>query len=59
MSEEKSKISDNFKKGDIISGRYELIEKLGEGAMGAVFTCRHRDLGDRILAIKILKPEIA
>ncbi len=42
--------------GDIISGRYELLDKLGAGAFGAVY--RARQLGiDRLVAIKLLMPE--
>lgn len=59
MNEVVNKTLETLKKGDIVAGRYEIIEKIGEGAMGVVFTCRHINLGDRVLAIKILKPEIA
>src|ERR1700742_635840 len=37
-------------------GRYQLIERIGEGAMAEVW--RAHDPGiDRVLAIKVLKPE--
>jgi serine/threonine protein kinase len=42
---------------DAIKG-YELIDKLGSGAMGAVLKARKRDT-DEIVALKILKPELA
>ena len=42
---------------DPIKG-YELIEKLGAGAMGAVLKARKRDSGE-VVALKILKPELA
>ena len=42
--------------GSTIAGRYELIDKLGAGAFGAVF--RARQLGiDRQVALKVLMPE--
>ena len=42
---------------DPIKG-YELLQKLGQGAMGAVLKARKRDSGE-IVALKILKPELA
>ena len=39
-------------------GDFELITKLGQGAMGAVFKARQRML-DRIVALKVLPPRIA
>jgi len=40
----------------ILAGRYELIEKIGEGGMAVVYKARCRLL-NRNVAIKILKPE--
>ena len=40
----------------ILAGRYELIEKIGEGGMAVVFKSRDRLL-NRLVAIKILRPE--
>ncbi len=37
-------------------GEYELLEKLGEGGMGAVYKARHRRL-DKIVAVKVLPPD--
>ena len=42
--------------GRILAGRYELIEKIGEGGMAVVFKARDRLL-NRQVAIKILRPE--
>lgn len=42
--------------GRILGGRYELIEKIGEGGMAIVYKARCRIL-DRIVAVKMLKDE--
>ena len=40
----------------ILAGRYELLDKIGEGGMAVVFKARDRLLS-RYVAIKILRPE--
>ncbi len=42
----------------LLAGRYELIEKIGDGGMAVVYKARDRLL-NRFIAIKILKPEFA
>ncbi len=43
--------------GDVIGDRYKLLEVLGGGAMGHVFTAENRAIGS-VVAIKVLKPEL-
>lgn len=40
----------------VLAGRYELIEKIGDGGMAVVYKAKDRALS-RYVAIKILKPE--
>ncbi|HPS78132.1 MAG TPA: protein kinase [Thermoanaerobaculaceae bacterium] len=42
---------------DHIEGKYEILEKIKEGGMGAIYKVRHRLL-DEIRVIKILRPQL-
>ena len=60
-----SRISDSygtaavFQIGDVlIGGRYEILQLLGEGGMGAVYKATDREL-DRFVALKVIRPELA
>ena len=44
--------------GTILDRRYEILEPLGEGGMGAVYRARRRLLGDEV-AIKIVRSDLA
>jgi DNA-binding response OmpR family regulator/tRNA A-37 threonylcarbamoyl transferase component Bud32 len=46
-----------FKEGALLGRRYEIISKLGEGGMGAVFKARDRAL-DEVIALKLLKQDL-
>ena len=45
--------------GTVIGQRYELVSILGEGGMAVVFLAKDRREGDRRVALKILKREVA
>ena len=45
--------------GTIIAGRYEVVKCLGEGSMGLVYACRHRELSGHLVGVKVLFPEVA
>src|SRR5579872_3493592 len=39
-------------------GNYDLLEKIAEGGMGAIYKGRHRD-GGAVVAIKVMPPHMA
>ena len=39
-------------------GNYEVLQKIGEGAMGVVFLARHPTIGKRV-ALKVIHPELS
>ena len=48
----------DFAVGDVIAGKYEVRESLGQGGMGVVLAAHHRQLDKRV-ALKFLLPEAA
>jgi len=44
--------------GSVLGGRYEILDLLGEGGMGAVYKAADREV-DRIVALKVIRPAMA
>ena len=49
----------NLQPGTIVNGRYEVLKCLGTGSMGMVYACRHLELSNHKVAMKVLFSEVA
>jgi len=44
--------------GDIIAGKFEIINCVRVGSVGTVYTCLNRELGKHLVALKVLSPDL-
>ena len=49
---------EEYPRGTLLAGRYEIIEELGKGGMGAVYRVEDKKIGQEI-ALKLINPEVA
>ncbi|MCP4599495.1 MAG: protein kinase [Proteobacteria bacterium] len=57
MSQQKKRKSRNREDFPVLGRRYQHVSCLGEGAQGVVHLAKDRFLGNRLIAVKILRPQ--
>ncbi|MBI5282131.1 MAG: protein kinase [Candidatus Solibacter usitatus] len=51
-------LASDLRPGSIIGNRYEILQILGEGGMGAVYRAYDKEV-DRVVALKVIRPDLA
>ncbi len=52
-----SQSSQHLEKGRVLGNRYEILEWIGGGGMGSIYSARRIHIGD-IVAVKVLRPDV-